>query len=338
MTDHDCERCQRQLADGSAVCTECTKPTARLLDQVVRVAGEATTTIARLDVLGDTGGGAPEPEIDPAPKSPYALTATALPFDPDAAAANRTAVRELTMLARTVAWQRGVELPAVRTHQLACVHATCRTGRAAVRPTLGPLCGGVPVLATHPLALVATWLSGQLGWLRHLPEADRVLAAIEAACRAILAVVDRKPDRWSLGPCGAALEPIVLICVEDLRPVSGARTVWCRCGAEWDVEARKAQLLDTLDEEWMPATKAAHTLRWLGETGAYASTIRGWAKKTWLMAHPGSLPGQPAYRLGSIRELIRIARERKAAYAVRELELAEARKQKTEQPQEMMSA
>lgn len=329
---NECERCQRPQGDGSTVCVECTKPVAKLLDQVVRVAGEATTTIARLDVLGDAGGASPEPEIDPAPKSPYALTATALPVDLDAAEANRTAVRELALLARTVAWQRGAALPTVHTHQVACGHATCRTARAVRGRTLGPACS-VPVQATHPLALVARWLSGQLGWLRHQMDADRALSGIEAACRAILAVVDRKPARWSLGPCGAALEPIVLICVEDLRPISGARTVWCKCGAEWDVEARKRELLDRLDDTWLPATKATHMLRWLGEEQANANTIRGWAKKDWLMAHPSSLPGQPAYRLGSIRELIRIERNRKLAYAVREAELAEAARQR-KQPQE----
>lgn len=337
-----CERCHRALGDGSTICIECTKPVDRLLAQVAAAAGEASTTIARLDVLGDTGGGTPEPEIDPAPKSASALTSTALPVDLDASTAHRTAVRDLMMWVRTVSWQRGVALPTAQTHQLACTHAICGPARRNDRRRApGPPCSGVPVPATHPLALVAGWLSGQLGWLRHLPEADRALAGIEEACKAILAVVDRKPDRWSLGPCGAALEPIVLICVEDLRPVSGARTVWCKCGAEWDVEARKRELLDRLDDTWLGATKATHMLRWLGEEKANAATIRGWARKGWLMAHPKSLPGQPEYRLGSIRELIRIERQRKAAYAARDLELAEVRKQKTgqaEQPQEAMSA
>lgn len=318
------------------MCEGCTQPARRALLAVAKVAGEATTTIARLDVLGDTAGGSVEPEIEVGPKAAYALTSTALPVDFDARDRHRQAVGDLMLWARTVRWWTGDPLPVARLNRVACGHVTCKAARAVNHRLPGPACPS-PAPVEHPLALIARWLVDQLGEVRMRNEAPRALSGIEAACRATLAVVDRQPARWSLGRCGAALDPIVLICAEDLRPVAGATTVWCECGAEWDVEERKALLLDRLDDTWLAATKAAHMLRWLGEV-ANASTIRGWARKGWLMAHPNSLPGQPAYRLGSIRELMRIERERKAAYAVRETQLAEVRRQREQPSREMMSA
>lgn len=324
MTEPLCERCQRPAHDGAYVCAPCTAPVSRLLAQVAAVAGEATTTIARLDVLGDEGAGTPEPDIDPAPKSPYALTSTPLPVDLDAGDAHRAAVADLMAWARRVATDED-PVPAAQLHQVACTHQTCRAARAVRDPLPGPACP-VPTPADHPLALVARWVRSRLEWLRRRADADEVLAGVEDACRAILAVVDRPAERWSLGPCGA--KTMTGRCTLELRPITGAGSAWCQCGAEWDVATRKAELLELLDDTWLPATKAAHMLLRLGEDAANANTIRGWAKKGWLMAHPASLPGQPVYRLGSIRELIRIERKRKLLYAALAAERAEETRQR----------
>lgn len=221
-------------------------------------------------------------------KAPNALYPMALPIDLRAAAKHQAAVVVLLTWAKDVAETRG--LTVVVEH------------------------------SEHPLAVLSTWLVLQVGWLRYRQQAAEAFADLHQAVHDIEAVVDRLPDRWYAGPCDN--------CQEDLYPASGARTIRCTCGAEYDPDKRKAKLLRDLDDIWDTADQCAHAMVSLG-LPAKASTIRTWADRGRLAPHPDSPQGRPWYRIGSVRELVEHAqteeRDRTLRKAVKEAEAAERR-------------
>jgi len=197
-----------------------------------------------------------------------------LPINLDASQHHHAAITELLTWARHVA------------------DATC-----TALPTHNP--------QEHYLATLTKWLAGRLEWLRARPEAAEAMDGITTACRAIVRVVDRRPDRWYAGVCGA--NTMTGRCEEELRPVAGAQTIRCECGAQHDAAARRAWLLDLLAEEWLPAVQCAHVLARLGQP-VPVNTIYSWARRSQLLAHPNSPPARPHYRVGSIMELADSAR------------------------------
>lgn len=316
--------CGRVIHDQAYVCIPCRDQEREQLELVARLAGEAATTIARLDRIAATAGGArespPEPDLG---RAESALYPTPLPVDLMAAADHAAGVNTLVTWARHCAEERGLELPAVRP---GCPHWTCAKSRRAY--FIGPACEP----PEHPLAVAATWLAGQLDWLRHRPEADEAYDEISYACRLLIAVVDRPADRWYAGPCGVAG------CTERLYPVAGARTTRCACGADHDLGQRKTELLERVEEQWATATRAAHLLTALG-VRCTPSMVRNYADRGRLAPHPDlDAMGHPRYRLGSIRELMHERREldlkRRADKAIREAERAvrKARKAAADTP------
>jgi hypothetical protein len=272
-----CERCARPIHDQAYVDDRCGTDLRRALETVARVAGEAATTVARLDVIGEGGR-----RTD---------TDAPLPVNLAAAEQHDAAVNTVVTWARHVAEERG-----------------------APRWNYG---------SGHPLALVAMWLCGQLDWLRHRPEASEAFGDLLEACWVIERVVDRPAERWAAGLCG------VDGCEEVLRPVSGAKSIRCRCGAEHDLAERKTYLLGLIEDEWVTAAKAAHLLTSLGVV-CTAAMVRGYAFRGRLAPYPESDPAQ--YRLGSVRDLVTEQhaeeRERVLRAAVRTAELAERRRKK----------
>jgi predicted RNA-binding Zn-ribbon protein involved in translation (DUF1610 family) len=288
-----CDRCGRRIVDTAYVCPDCARELRRDLETVAKVAGEVVTTIARLDHIGERDGEG-SPAGDPEARADNALFPMALPVNLDAGEQHDAAVNALTTWARHV-------------------HET--SGRA------------LPVVARrdeHPLAVLAAWLVDQLDWLRHRPEAADAFGQLSEAARTLVRIVDRPPSRWYAGPCGHG------DCTETLRPVAGATTAICpACGAEHDLDRRRAWLLEQAEELWAPATRLAHLLTQLGVT-CTPEMIRGYAHRGRLAPHPDVDPrGYPRYRLGSARELVdgqrREERERTLRAAVRAADLAERR-------------
>lgn len=328
---HTCAWCKRPLQDQAVICPTCTEPAARGLRRVANLAGEAATTIARLDQLGETATGPHEPP-EPEARSTNALTSTALPVNLGAGAGHDAGVGVLLTWARHVAGVKGVPLPTVR--RTPCVHPTClarRAGRAA-----GPLCAGEPL--EHPVTVLADWLGGQLRWLRQRPEAGEALSEIQDACIAMERVVDRAPERWFAGVCGATT--MAGQCPKTLWPAAGAKTIRCVCGAEHDADERKQKLLDEAEDRWVTASWSAHLLTSLG-VSCTPEMVRGYAHRGRLAPHPVPDGKSPRYRFGSVRELVEqqhaAERERTLRAAVRQAELAERRSQKAKRDQEAMS-
>jgi hypothetical protein len=332
-----CVQCGRPLVDQAYVCAPCTDAVRRGLLAVISLAGEAATTIARLDELGETGG--PQEPPEPAERAAAALTPTALLVNLSAAGRHDAAVGELLGVARHVTEEAGHPLPMVE--RRTCRHRTCQSIRSGATAMPGPAC---EERRDHPAAVLAQWLVGRLEWLRHRPEAGELLSAIADACAEIERVVDRPAERWYAGPCGATT--MDGLCPLELWPTAGARTVRCRCGAQHDLDDRKADLLVEAEERWMTAAACSHRLTMLG-VRCTKDMVQGYARRGRLAPHPDPDPhGYPRYRLGSVRELVQeqqaAERERTILAAIRTAELAERRRQKAARKaakeQEMMSA
>jgi len=314
-------RCGRPIHDQGYVCRPCADAIGDQLAVVALAAGEAWTTIAKLDHIARNGG-LLEP-LEPWPKAESALYPNPLPVNLDAADRYSAAVMALDAAARAVEDERGVTLAITGP----CRHGSCRRISEGWVAIAGPLCADQ---GRHPLAYVAEFLARQLEWLRHRPGADVELANIADASAQIIAVVDRPPDRWYAGTCTE--------CGEGLWPAAGVATIRCDCGAQYDADERRTWMLGQLEEMWLGPEQAAHAMTSLG-LPVVASTIRTWAERHRLAPHPDSLPGRPRYRVGSVRDLVRQThadqRQRTLRAAVRTAEVAN---RKSQRARETMSA
>jgi hypothetical protein len=270
-------RCGRPLRDTAYVCDRCADLLARELLVVAKTAGDAQDTIARLARQGGASGG------------------ERLPYDPTAETVLDEAVNTLIAWARHIHEASGRSLPTARLPvPRYCPHASCADLRRSVRTDLvGPVCPP-PLPAQHPLEVLVLWLGHreQLDWLRYRPEADEAFDEVEDACRRLIRLVDRPPDRWYAGPCDG--------CDEQLYPVAGAKVIRCPgCEAEYDPDERKAWLLEQIDEQEATAGAAAVALTALG-CHVSADRVRQWAHRNQLLPRAGT----KLYRIGDVRELV----------------------------------
>jgi DNA-directed RNA polymerase subunit RPC12/RpoP len=303
--------CARPVPDTAYVCTTCTTKVGDALAELVNLAGEAATTIAKLDHVMRTGGTWPQPE--PEGKAASALYPNPLPVNLDAAERYSAAVTELLTRTRRIALERG------RPVTLAvCRHETC--ARVVDRHIIGPVCHARLI---GPIGALAMALRTNLDWLRHRQDARQSLQAIQDACTQIVAVVDRPADVWYAGKCAE--------CQEALWPAAGVHTIRCHCGATYDADERRTAMLQQLDDVWLGPEHLAHALAMLS-VPVPAPTIRTWADRGRLAPHPDSIPGRPRYRVGSVRELVEQMhaeqRERTLRAAVKAAELAERKRRK----------
>lgn len=277
MTDQPlCPRpgCGRLIHDQAYVCGDCERHLAADLNRVATIAGEALVTIAKLGRIGAGGR-----RTEPSPPLPVNLTAAA---DHDAA------VNTLTTWARHITEERGTPLPTVRIAP--CTHASCASRRSGI--TAGPMCLGEP--AEHPTAIAATWLITQLQWLRHRPEADEAYDELADACRILIRVVDRAPDRIVVGQCP---------CDAYLYAVRGAAQVMCgSCGTSYAVDETRDMLRQQLDAALFTAAEIATLATYLGlraQRDAVRHKINVWATRGIVVSH-AELGGAPAYRFGEV--------------------------------------
>lgn len=212
-----------------------------------------------------------------------------------------------------------VDLAAAADHDAAV--STLLTWARHIQETSGRPLPDVPA-DQHPTAVLAEWLTHQVDWLRHRPEADEAFDELFYACSLLQRVVDRPADRWYAGQCD--------LCRTGLYPPTQAKTIRCgECGWECDVDERKAALLERVEDAWAIPEQIAHTLTALG-VKCTSSMVRGYARRGRLAPHPELSGGRRRYRIGSVRELVdeqreqeRLARLRRA---VRDAEEAEARR------------
>lgn len=294
MTDQQlCPLCPedraKPLYDGGYVCRGCAEDTGRQLERLAAAAGEAMATVAKQSRTGRASGLAPRPvDAEPEPKSAGALVSTPLPVNLDAGRRYDAAVNEMVTLVRMVAEERGQDVPAVRTGW--CGHTSCAARRQGL--IYGPRCADQP--PEHPVAVMASWLRGQLEWLRHHPDGEVAMRNLRRACRTLENVIDRPADMLIVGRCA---------CETFLYARKGSKAVRCQgCGTEYDVDACRAGLQDALAESLCTGAELADLATYLGHRATREATrklIKVWANRKLITAH-GEYRGDPLYQFGEV--------------------------------------
>ena len=172
-------------------------------------------------------------------------------------------------------------------------------------------------------SFMAAWISVRLSRLIVHPAAQEACEEITAAVAEAERVVDRRPDRVYVGPCGADLDDGP--CPRDLYAPPGARVVRCpACDTEWNVARRREELLGKVVDQLAGAVQAAHILTHLAAP-LRASTVRKWGERGRLVSHGTDPHGHPLYRVGDVLDLLVAKLERdERLRAKREAERAAA--------------
>lgn len=253
-----CPRCAKPIQDTAYVCSDCCEALRRSLRDVEKVAGDITLTVAKLDRMARTGGTAPME--DDWHKGAGALVSTPMPVNLDAASRHDAAVNTLATWCRHITEERGVQ----------------------------------PAELAHPLATMANFLRGCVTWLAHRPEGDEAFNDIEAACRTIVRLVDRPPDRTVVGRCP---------CGTYLYATAGADAVRCQgCGTSYDVASSREALRIDLEDRLMTAGQIATMAAHLGLAKGRESArllVNLWASRGRIVAH-GRIDGDPVFRFGEV--------------------------------------
>lgn len=285
MTDPECARCGRPLADGAYVCQRpCTLGLHRSLVFLASMADSAVDTIARQTRHGDPGrGGRSQP----------------LPVDLGASDRALEVERTVVDRARWIAEQRGLdahtlpERPGQGPFCPYCEHMSC-TAIRAVRVW--------PRNLAPALGRAAGWLTGQLDWLRHRPEAADVYRELHTAVSRLRWLVEGPVPRWYAGQCWELVDG--QRCTTDLYANPGADTVRCpECGYRHDTAYRREWLLDEARDTLAHAELAARAITALGRR-VTSSAIRGYAHRDRLINHGHDAAGRPLYRVGDILDLL----------------------------------
>lgn len=160
---------------------------------------------------------------------------------------------------------------------------------------------------------LAAWLAKQTGWLRMRPEAEEAFDELHNTTRHLRRTIDTHVERWYAGRCGVPLLDDDGDCTADLYALPGAAWVTCpECGASFDAEDRKAELLDEVRDTLQNAETIARALSIWGWPTTSAQ-IRGYAFRGRIVPH-GQDGKRPLYRIGDVIEvLMTAARQRQPA-------------------------
>jgi hypothetical protein len=296
MTTQTCavETCARPVPDTSFVCPGCGDRLRDLLNEIPDAVLRPLAAVPYTDHNGirrtrtATDGAKITPGIGTAIDQAVALMtrfgagqATAhtsneqrLPFNPQAASDAYTLRSTLIFWAASIAEQRGVPMPATTASDL------------------------------------ATFLVGQVDWLRAQaagPDGfDELTAAIRNARRAI----DRPADRRYAGPCTQEIEidGHQRKCGTDLYAWPGKDTITCpTCGTDVPVDERRAWLLEQTDGIVLTVAELERAI-----DGLKRNTLKSWIARHRLKPHGGTRDGETArYRVGDVRALMEAADARK---------------------------
>jgi hypothetical protein len=113
------------------------------------------------------------------------------------------------------------------------------------------------------------------------------------------ALVDRPADRWYAGPCDG--------CRRDLYARTGAAEVTCReCDLVYDVQARRAWLLNAAEDYLVNATVLARAVSWLGSAALNEERVRKWASRgrITIKGHETNGRLRPLFRIGDAITLL----------------------------------
>ena len=149
----------------------------------------------------------------------------------------------------------------------------------------------------------------QTRWQTH-PAADELLDELEYTHTQVLAAIDNPPERRYLGPCGADLGD-ENECLGDVIARGNREPTCADCGAQHDLGARMAWIVDVTADHLVTAADAAGALSAWGQR-ITADLIRLWAHRGRILAHGTNRRGRPVYRFGDIRDLAADTLQRRA--------------------------
>lgn len=296
MNDTSCDLCGDPIRDTAYVCPRCTGNTARYLADVVKVAADVETTVARLARYSDRHGRT-LPDDDPDGRPNGGLKVTPLPFNPSARTRGNDAGNTITTWARHVAEERGggplrpqATIGPLCRSGAGCRHESCALVRSRSVP--------------HPIARAAEYLllAENLNWLRHRPEAEEAFDELGDACRTLVQVVDAPPPLQYAGPCWSKQQ--VGRCEEVLYARADAAIVRCPvCRESYDVAERRLWLLEEADDVLAHASLIAGALTVL-DRRVTASMVRNYADRGRIRPRGVDERGRPLYRVGDVRAVV----------------------------------
>jgi hypothetical protein len=273
----DCVRCVRPVADTGYACHRCAARLALDLLEAARLGREVAVTVARLDRLGERGGG-------------RGHSAVPLAYAWEADEASWVVRNTLGAWARVVHEERGLQLP----------------GRWVLVPLPEDVQGPLNQAwrpDRRPEAIMV-WLAAQAGWLRMQPYADEAYDELHEAARLLQRTVDAPPALWYAGACWTEDDEGTR-CVADLYAHTGTATVTCRqCGARHDADGRRDWLLEQARGTLAHAGLLATALAALGYE-VRAATIRQWAHREHLEVRDHDERDRALYLVGDVIDLAR---------------------------------
>lgn len=181
--------------------------------------------------------------------------------------------------------------------------------------------GASEALPADTLSAMAGWLLGRVERLRHLEAAGECVRDITGAVQHALRIVDRPPDRWYAGMCGAPIDgEVITWCQYDLYAPVGTAVIQCPgCRALWDVQPRRDWLLRQAEDVLAHAALIAQSLSALG-TPVTKVMITRWVLDGRLLDHGTDATERKLYRLGDVIDLAHEHAQRQAVRTARKAE------------------
>lgn len=153
-------------------------------------------------------------------------------------------------------------------------------------PTIGPVEASITELALHLLRNVSQ--------LRQHPDADTAVREITRAAARAQRAIDRPPDLAYLGTCAT--------CGHAIYATPHAAWVACACGAEYEVAARRTQLLIQAQDILGTAAEISRALTSLGRPVTPA-VIRSLAFRGRITSRGVNELRRPLYRVGDVLDV-----------------------------------
>lgn len=157
-------------------------------------------------------------------------------------------------------------------------------------------------------------LTNRLGVLRQREDAGACLAEVGQAVIHGRQIVDRRADRWYVGPCngeGWTDRDIGVDehgCGFELYARPGAVEVACRrCGISYDVAQRRAWMLEAAEDYLLPLPEMGRALSGLLGTDLKAGTMGSWKSRGQLVPHGREMRGGRSvelFRVGDVIDLV----------------------------------
>jgi len=310
--------CDGYTPDNAWLCPKCVRKLERMLGELPALMAELEITATRRARISDRSG----------PRSKradvYWRRAGATGDSHDDLATSMEA------LARSpFNWKAADDLYAARNTLTGWVRVLIDEGAELLGPVpVGPVCWTRPrcthmtcwQVRTHEMldeTALTLWLMRQLPWFRRRREATEFYEEIKHLHGAILRAIDRSVPLIFAGSCSTCktVEPDGTVLKVHLYARLGANTVRChKCGSEYDMAARRDQMLD---DAWGMLFNAATSALAAASFGYETKVERIWKWKERGLITPRGVDvnGYPTYRLGDILGKLQDDQRRREAKA-----------------------